>query len=203
MRLVLASSSPRRAAILRAAGYDFDVRPSGAEEWPYPGGDPSGYTESLARAKAGGGSDGEVVVGADTVVVVDGAVLGKPADAEDAAAMLRRLSGRTHEVVTGVAVRHNGAVRSGHARTRLTLRVLDEGAIRAYVDTGEPLDKAGAYGYQGGAARFVTRLEGDADTVIGLPMALLRELLPPELRRDRGPSPLAGELGPPGPGGGF
>jgi septum formation protein len=183
MRLVLASTSPRRAAILRAAGYDFDVRPSGTEEWTFSGGDPAGYAESLARAKAAAGNGDEVVVGADTVVVLDATVLGKPADAEDAAAMLRRLSGRTHEVVTGVAVRHDGALRSGHARTRLTLRVLDEREIRAYVDTGEPLDKAGAYGYQGGAARFVTRVEGDADTVIGLPLALLRELLPPELRR--------------------
>jgi septum formation protein len=183
MRLVLASTSPRRAALLRAAGYDFDVRPSGAEEWPFTGGDPAGYAELLARAKAGGGDGDEVVVGADTVVVVDGSVLGKPAGPDHAAAMLRRLSGRTHEVVTGVAVRHRGGLRSGHARTRLTLRVLEEQEIRAYVATGEPLDKAGAYGYQGGAARFVTRLEGDADTVIGLPLALLRELLPPELRR--------------------
>ena len=183
MRLVLASTSPRRAALLRAAGYDFDVRPSGAEEWPFPGGDPARYAESLAEAKATSGGRGEVVVGADTVVVVDGAVLGKPADTDDAAAMLRRLSGRTHEVVTAVAVRHGERLRSGHARTRLTLRPLDECEIRAYVATGEPLDKAGAYGYQGGAARFVTRLEGDADTVIGLPLALLRELLPPELRR--------------------
>jgi septum formation protein len=183
MRLVLASTSPRRAMLLRAAGYDFDVRPSGAEEWLFPGGDPGRYAESLAEAKAAVGGSDEVVVGADTVVVLDGTVLGKPVDEEDAASMLRRLSGRTHEVVTGLAVRHDGRLRSGHARTRLTLRALDEREIRAYVATGEPLDKAGAYGYQGGAARFVTRVEGDADTVIGLPLTLLRELLPPELRR--------------------
>lgn len=183
MRLVLASTSPRRAMLLRAAGYDFDVRPSGADEWPYAGGDPGRYTESLAEAKAVEGGGDEVVVGADTVVVLDGTVLGKPVDADDAAGMLRRLSGRTHEVITGVAVRHGARVRSGHARTRMTLRPLEEREIHAYVATGEPLDKAGAYGYQGGAARFVTRVEGDADTVIGLPIALLRELLPPELRR--------------------
>ena len=185
MRLVLASSSPRRAAILRAAGYDFEIRPSGTDEWPYPGGDPGEYTRSLAEAKAAEAGDGvgEVVVGADTVVVIDGSVLGKPGDPDEAAAMLRRLSGRTHEVVTGVAVRDGTGLRSGHARTRLTLRALEEGEIRLYVATGEPLDKAGAYAYQGAAARFVTRVEGDADTVIGLPMALLRELLPPELRR--------------------
>src|SRR5262249_30719100 len=145
MRLVLASSSPRRAALLRAAGYDFEIRPSATDEWPYPGGDPGDYTRSLAEAKAAAGGGDEVVVGADTVVVVDGAVLGKPADPEDAATMLRRLSGRTHEVVTGVAVRHGAGLRSGHARTRLTLRALEEREIRAYVATGEPLDKAGAY----------------------------------------------------------
>jgi septum formation protein len=181
MRLVLASSSPRRAALLRAAGYEFDVRPGALEEWPYAGGDPAGYAESLARAKAAGGVRDDVVVGADTIVVLDGSVLGKPANAEDAATMLRRLSGRTHEVVTGVAVRHGGSLRSGHARSRVTLRVLEEDEIRAYVDTGEPLDKAGAYAYQGIAARFVTRLEGDSDTVVGLPLALLRDLLPRSL----------------------
>ena len=187
VRLVLASTSPRRAALLRAAGYDFAIRPSGTEEWPYPGGDPAGYAEALARAKAAGdGRDGgDVVVGADTVVVLDGTVFGKPADAEDATGMLRRLSGRTHEVVTAVAVRHAGTLRSGHARTRLTLRPLTDAEIRAYVDTGEPLDKAGAYGYQGEAARFVTRVEGETDTVIGLPITLVDTLLPAELRRPR------------------
>ena len=176
VRLVLASASPRRIELLRRAGYAFDVRPSGAEEPPYSGGDPAAYAESLARAKAAQ-VPGGVVVGADTVVVVDGDVLGKPAGAAGAAAMLRRLSGRSHQVVTGVAVRRDGRLRSGHAAARVTFRPLTPEQIDAYVATGEPLDKAGAYAYQGGAGAFVTRLEGDADTVIGLPLALLKRLL--------------------------
>lgn len=186
MRLVLASASPRRTALLRDAGYAFDVRPSGADEWPHDGGDPAAYAEALARAKATAieAGDDEVVVGADTIVVVDGAVLGKPADAEDAVAMLGRLSGRSHDVVTAVAVRRGGEVRSAHARSRVTFRALTDDEVRAYVAGGEPLDKAGAYAFQGGAGRFVTELDGDADTVIGLPLALLERLLterPPQL----------------------
>lgn len=178
MRLVLASASPRRAELLHAAGYAFDVRPSGVAEWPYPGGDPAGYAEALARAKAGGDADADhPVVAADTIVVLDGAVLGKPADARDAAAMLRRLSGRTHEVITGVAVRRDGAIRSGAARTRVTFRPLTEADIDDYVRTGEPLDKAGAYAIQGAAGAFVTGLDGDADTVVGLSLSLMRRLL--------------------------
>lgn len=177
MRLVLASTSPRRAMLLRAAGYDFDVRPSGADEWPYAGGDPGRYTESLAEAKAVEGGGDEVVVGADTVVVLDGTVLGKPVDADDAAGMLRRLSGRTHEVITGVAVRHAARVRSGHARTRLTLRPLEEREIHAYVATGEPLDKAGAYAAQGVGGLFIDSIHGSYTNVVGLPLALLFQML--------------------------
>ncbi|HEY4026542.1 MAG TPA: Maf family protein [Candidatus Dormibacteraeota bacterium] len=184
MRLVLASASPRRAALLRAAGYAFEVRPSGAVEPAHTGGDPAAYAEALARAKAAGADDGdEVFVGADTIVVLDGAVLGKPAGPSDAAAMLRRLSGRTHQVITAVAVRHGSATRSAHASAAVSFRPLSEREIADYVATGEPLDKAGAYAYQGGARAFITRLEGEPDTVIGLPVALLDELLPPELRR--------------------
>jgi septum formation protein len=152
------------------------VRPSGAAEWPYAGGPPASYAEALARAKVAAVA-GDVVIGADTVVVVDAEVLGKPARPEEAAAMLRRLSGRAHEVITGVALRDGQAVRSGHARTRVTFRPLDEADIRDYVASGEPHDKAGAYAYQGGAAGFVTQLEGDADTVIGLPIRVLNDLL--------------------------
>jgi septum formation protein len=152
------------------------VRPSAAAEWPYAGGPPASYAEALARAKVAAVA-GDVVVGADTVVVVDAEVLGKPAGPEEAAAMLRRLSGQAHEVITGVAVRAGRAVRSGHARTRVTFRALDEEDIRDYVASGEPHDKAGAYAYQGGAAGFVTQLEGDADTVIGLPIRVLKDLL--------------------------
>lgn len=181
-RLVLASASPRRAALLRAAGFDVDVRPSGVEEWPYPGTGPAAYAEALARAKVAAVA-GELVLGADTIVVLDEVVLGKPADEAEAAAMLRRLSGRSHEVVTGVAVRHGGTVRSGHARSQVSFRALSEPEIRSYVATGEPVDKAGAYGYQGTAAAFVTDLAGDEDTVIGLPLRVVRALLAPVLER--------------------
>lgn len=184
MRLVLASASPRRAALLRSAGFEFETRPSQAVEWPCSGGDPAEYAEALARAKAVD-VPGEVVIGADTIVVVDGVVLGKPADAAAAAAMLRKLSGRSHEVVTAVAVRQGAEVRSGHARALVTFRALDEHDIGDYVAGGEPLDNAGAYAYQGGAAAFVSGLEGDEDTVIGLPIRLLNQLLAEPLRRPR------------------
>jgi len=174
--MILASASPRRASLLRAAGFDFEVRPSGAAEWPYAGGSPAGYAEALARAKVAS-VPGDLVVGADTVVVVDGDVLGKPADPEEAAIMLRRLSGRDHDVITGVAVREGQVVRSGHARSRVTFRKLSDKDIRDYVAGGEPHDKAGAYAYQGGAAAFVAGLEGEADTVVGLPIRLLKRLL--------------------------
>ena len=176
MRFILASSSPRRIALLRSAGYDFEVSASGVAEWPYCRGDPAAYAESLARAKAAA-VEGELVVGADTIVVLDHEVLGKPAGPAEAAAMLRRLSGRAHDVITAVAVRGGGSVRSAHARARVTFRTLSEPEIAAYVATGEPLDKAGAYAYQGGAAAFVTQLDGDAGTVIGLPLAPLQDML--------------------------
>ena len=176
MTLILASGSPRREALLRAAGFDFEVRPSGAEEWPYPGGDVGAYTEALARAKVAA-VPGELVVGADTVVTLDGAVIGKPADEAAAAAILRRLSGRTHCVVTGVAVRRGERMRSAHAATLVTFRDLADDEIQAYVATGEPLDKAGAYAHQGGAGAFVVRMDGDSDTVVGLPLRLVRRLL--------------------------
>jgi septum formation protein len=152
------------------------VRPSGVVEWPYPGGDPAEYAEALARAKAGG-VDGEPVVGADTIVVVDGEVFGKPLSPQAASLMLHRLSGRTHEVVTAVAVRDRHGMRSGHDRARVSFRTLRPAEVRAYVVSGEPLDKAGAYGLQGAAAEFVTRVEGDPQTVIGLPIELLERLL--------------------------
>ncbi len=117
------------------------------------------------------------MVAADTIVVLDGSVLGKPAGPVEAASMLRRISGRAHEVITAVAVRGEGSVRTAHARARVTFRTLSEPEIAAYVTSGEPLDKAGAYAYQGGAAAFVTQLDGDAGTVIGLPLALLENLI--------------------------
>ena len=193
---MLASASPRRAALLRGAGFEFDVRPSRVVEWPYAGGPPARYAEALARAKVAAVA-GDVVVGADTVVVVDDEVLGKPVGPQEAAAMLRRLSGRVHEVITAVAVRDARGVRSAHTRARVSFRTLSEEDIHEYVASGEPDDKAGAYAYQGGAAAFVSGLDGDADTVIGLPIRVLERLMPDDLRR-RPLRPSGGEQLPPG-----
>jgi septum formation protein len=176
MSKVLASSSPRRAELMRAAGMDFEVRPAGIDEWPYPGGDPADYAEALARAKALS-VEGETVIGADTVVVLDGDVLGKPGDGPAATRMLAALSGHTHEVITAVAVRDRNGLRSARSAARVTFRALAPREIESYVATGEPLDKAGGYGLQGRAGDFVTRLEGDRETVIGLPLRLLERLL--------------------------
>ncbi len=171
-----------------AAGYTFAVRPSRAVEWPFPGGDPAAHAESLARAKAAG-AEGEVVIGADTIVVVAGEVLGKPAGPEDAVRMLERLSGRDHHVITAVAVNHRGHIRWGHARTRVRFRELGDAEVATYIAGGEPLDRAGAYAIQGGGSAFVSELEGDLDTVIGLPIRLLDRLLPEGLRRGIGDQP--------------
>lgn len=186
MRLRLASQSPRRAALLEAAGIDFAPGPfPDIEERVLPGLGPRAAVEAIARAKAGAAlplaDPGDVVLAADTLVFVGDVPLGRPRDAAEARAHLTRLSGRTHEVVTAVAVgavdQGPEAVRVASASTRITFRVLTADEIRGYVESGEPLDKAGAYALQGGARRFVTRIEGDEDTVIGLPVPLVRRLL--------------------------
>ncbi len=184
-RLILASASPRRRELLRQAGFTFEVAPAAVDE-TYPGGeDPAAFAERLALEKAAQialrftAKDDVVVLGADTVVVADGEVLGKPASADDARAMLRKLSGTAHRVITGVALAAPGAARRavGHEVTRVFFRPLTEEEISAYVATGEPLDKAGAYAAQGRAARFVTRVEGCYFNVVGLPVALVDRLL--------------------------
>jgi septum formation protein len=176
MSSVLASSSPRRAELMRSAGMDFEVRPPRVAEWAYPGGDPADYSEALARAKAAS-VEGDTVIGADTVVVLDGTVLGKPGDQPAAIGMLRSLSGRTHEVVTAVAVKDRHGLRSARSTARVTFRMLTPLEIESYVATGEALDKAGGYSLQGRGGDFVTRVEGDRETVIGLPLRLLQCLL--------------------------
>jgi len=184
-RLILASASPRRRELLRQAGFTFEVVAPEVDE-TYPGGeDPAAFAERLALAKAAQiaqrftAKDDVVVLGADTVVVADGEVLGKPVSADDARAMLRKLSGIAHRVITGVALAAPGAARRavGHEVTRVFFRPLTEEEISAYVATGEPLDKAGAYAAQGRAARFVTRVEGCYFNVVGLPVALVDRLL--------------------------
>ena len=179
-RFVLASASPRRAALLTRAGHAFDVVPANVDERRQPVEPARDYVDRLAREKAGAVAaryPERVVIGADTAVVIDGAVLGKPRGADDAARMLRRLSGRAHQVLTGVAVRRGERCVSAVESTVVHFAELDDAQIAWYVDTGEPSDKAGAYGLQGDGARFVTRIEGSRSNVIGLPLARLDQLL--------------------------
>jgi septum formation protein len=177
--LILASQSPRRREILAAAGYTFTVRPSGVAELHRPGESPAEYVERLARAKALSvcREGGEWVLAADTTVVCGGAILEKPADAEDARRMLRMLSGRDHEVLTAVCLRHQGYSWSAIESTRVWFDHLGQSEIEAYVATGEPMDKAGAYGIQGAASKFIPRIEGCYFNVVGLPVARVRLLL--------------------------
>ncbi len=191
MRLVLASSSPRRRELLRHAGFDFEVHPSHIVEEIQQGELPEEFARRAAREKAmhvaAVSPPGSLVLGADTVVVIDGEMLGKPSDFEDAARMLRLLSGRTHQVHTGVClVRAPGEIVAlEHETTLVTFRELDEEEIRRYVESSEPLDKAGAYAVQGLASKFVTRISGCYSNVVGLPVALLYEILKPLVKAER------------------
>jgi septum formation protein len=180
LRFVLASSSPRRTELLRLIRIDHEVRPAHIDETQRAGESPRSYAERLAREKAQAVAEDHpdaVVIGADTIVVVDGNVLGKPADARDAAAMLRRISGRVHVVDTAVAVVRNGSVTSAVEEVDVTFRALSDAEIERYIATGEPMDKAGAYGIQGYGATIVQRVSGDYFAVMGLPLGLLVRLL--------------------------
>lgn len=174
--LILASASPRRRQLLEMLGLQVVVRPSHIAEERRPGEAPVAYAERLAREKALA-VPGDLVLGADTTVLLDGELLEKPADAEDAVRMLRRLQGRTHEVITSVALVAQGRVRLATDVTRVTFRACNDDFLRAYVATGEPMDKAGAYGIQGYGAALVERIEGDFFGVMGLPVRLVLELM--------------------------
>ncbi|HEY8147644.1 MAG TPA: Maf family protein [Vicinamibacteria bacterium] len=176
--VVLASASPRRAHILESLGVAYRVSVSAVSEDLRPGEAPAAAAERLARAKAAAVASREdlPVLGADTIVVCDEAILGKPATDADAAAMLRRLSGRTHEVVTGVCLMSRGETRSGVEQTAVTFAALSDADIAWYVATGEPRDKAGAYHVDGRGALFITRIDGSPSNVAGLPIGLLRRL---------------------------
>lgn len=177
--LVLASQSPRRQDLLRQAGIPFIVVPAAVNEDPLPGEDPRVHVERLAREKALAVSAApeDTVLGADTVVVVDGQILGKPRDAADAARMLRLLSGREHQVITGICLRQGDQLVTDAETTSVRFVPLTEDDIRDYVASGEPLDKAGAYAIQGLASRFIDRLEGCYSNVVGLPLARVRQRL--------------------------
>ena len=184
-RLILASGSPRRRELLRNAGFTFEVIPPEVAEDNPDNEAPAMLVERLAldKAEAVAGrfhrQDNVVVLGADTVVVVDSTLLGKPASPAEARQMLQRLSDRTHEVITGVALVEPETARRtvAHETTRVFFRPLEPQEMEDYVATGEPLDKAGAYAIQGGASRFVTRVEGCYFNVMGLPVALVDRLL--------------------------
>ena len=168
-RVVLASASPRRRDLLTLIGIPHDVRPADVDETLRPGEPPAAYVERLAREKATALGDHEAVcIGSDTTVVVDDDVLAKPESESDAARMLRRLSGRSHVVLTGVAVAWGGRVESAVEEVGVTFRALSDLDIARYIATGEPMDKAGAYGIQGYGATIVTRVDGDYFAVMGL-----------------------------------
>lgn len=177
--LVLASASPRRRELLAAAGLNFLVRPAAVEEIRQPGEPPRDYVLRLARAKAEAvpRAPDEVVLGADTIVVAGGEVLEKPVNPADAARMLRLLSGREHVCLTGVCLVAEGALIQDVAETWVRFYDLDEREIAAYVDSGEPLDKAGAYAIQGLASKFVAGVTGSYANVVGLPVGLVYQHL--------------------------
>ena len=184
--LVLASASPRRQELLRNAGIEFTVLPADVDEIPFEGEDACACAQRLAREKAckvWRMRPGDVVLGADTIVVVDGLILGKPVDSNDAARMLRLLAGRRHQVVTGVCLVRSNLVRSNEdtivdcETTSVTMAELSDQEILDYVATGEPMDKAGAYAIQGIASRWIPRIEGDYSNVVGLPVARVYRML--------------------------
>lgn len=179
-RLVLASQSPRRAELIGRLGLEFETVPADIDESYLHGETPPQHAERLAREKAlkiAADRADALVIGSDTIVVIDGEVLGKPRDRAHAIEMLTRLSGREHEVCTGVAVAHKGRVESELERVRVRFRTLDGRAAEQYVSTGEPMDKAGAYGIQGFGSALVQGIDGDYFSVMGLPVVRMLELI--------------------------
>jgi septum formation protein len=177
-KVILASASPRRRELLSLIGLDHDVRPADVDESLMPGESPRAYAERLAREKALAVAQRDAVtIGCDTIVVVDGEVLGKPKDSADATRMLKALSGRSHLVMTAVAVAHAGEIVSDVVSVTVTFRPLSDADIADYIDTVEPMDKAGAYGIQGFGATIVTRVDGDYFAVMGLPLNRMVRLI--------------------------
>ncbi|HVJ08822.1 MAG TPA: Maf family protein [Acidisarcina sp.] len=185
--LVLASASPRRRELLTQAGFEFRVLPSSVPEEHQPGEDAISFATRLAREKAQAVFDEHsalddaenplLVLGADTVVVVDGEILGKPASRPDAARMLAQLSGRTHQVITGVCLLSRAGMEAAAEVTFVRMQTLSTAEIEAYVASGEPMDKAGAYAIQGYAARWIPRIQGCYFNVVGLPLSLVANLI--------------------------
>lgn len=189
-KVILASASPRRRELLSLAGFIPEVMPSAVEE-TYVGADPADTAEGLSRIKCldiaekkRRTAERSVILGSDTIVVLDGRILGKPKTKSEASAMLRALAGREHLVITGVTIAlvENGVIRrtdTFSSRTRVWICPMTEEEILSYIDTGDPMDKAGAYGIQGEFARFVEKIEGDYYTVVGLPVSAVYQHLKP------------------------
>ena len=187
-KLILASASPRRAEILRTVGWPFEALPADIDESRRAGEDAVTYVERVARAKAEAAAllaPGATVLGADTVVVVENEILGKPVDDEDARRMLRLLRDRWHQVLTGVALVNPeaGSLKVAHEVTEVRFAEMSEDEISWYVASGEPMDKAGAYAIQGQGARFVKEIRGDYFNIVGLPVRLVYELVGGALAR--------------------
>jgi septum formation protein len=179
-KLILASASPRRQELLREAGIQFEVFPAHIPEDQKPGEEAVDYAMRLAEEKARTVAvrfPQHFVLGADTIVVLNGEVLGKPVDRQDAARILRKLSGHAHLVTTAVSLVRPGHVSTRTCTSKVFFRRLEEGEIQQYIAGEEPMDKAGAYAIQGGAAPWVVRLEGDYSNVVGLPVSLVTEML--------------------------
>ncbi len=177
-KIILASASPRRLELLRGLGVEPVVRPADVDETPLHGEGPAALVARLSATKAAAVESlpDDLIIAADTVVVVDGTILGKPVDADDAAGMLGRLSGTTHRVITGVHARRGDDEQSAVETTEISFRPLSEDEIAAYVATGEPMDKAGAFAIQGAAADFVLSMRGSHTNVVGLPLDVVVRL---------------------------
>lgn len=179
-KLILASGSPRRSEILNSVGWEFTKIVADVDETEFAGEDPADYVQRLAKTKAEAvavNHPESLVLGADTTVVIDDQIIAKPIDLDDARRMIRLLSGRTHEVLTGVAIAKNGKTAVGLQRTKVKFAELNDEQIEYLVEFGEPLDKAGAYAVQAQAALFIEGIEGDYWNVVGLPISLVYELV--------------------------
>jgi septum formation protein len=178
-KLILASGSPRRSEILTSVGWEFEKHVPDIDETELPGEDPAAYVQRLAKTKAeaiAASFPSRLVLGADTTVVLDGRIIGKPIDLDDARKMILDLSGNWHEVLTGVALAYDGQTSVGVQSTRVKFAAMTEAEITFLVEKGEPLDKAGAYAVQAQAALFIEKVDGDYWNVVGLPVSLVYEL---------------------------
>ncbi|MCU0240059.1 MAG: Maf family protein [Pyrinomonadaceae bacterium] len=179
-KLILASGSPRRAEILTSVGWEFEKIVADIDETEFENENPADYVQRLAKEKAEAVAvhhSDRIVLGADTTVVIDNQIIGKPIDLNDARRMIKLLSGRTHEVLTGVAVVKNGETKVGIQNTKVKFKPLNDDDVEFLVQFGEPLDKAGAYAVQAQAALFIEGIEGDYWNVVGLPISLVYELV--------------------------